>query len=145
MDQPRARLITQLLEPAAPDSFIRWGFFDAIFEEKEYAEARVLEGIARQMLAADPALKAEFDERLKDEAFAADPRARLRFSTSVRPTSIRRGSAIRCCGWMRRHWACCWPVERAVSPAAGHRAPAKAGVPCACGRREEPRWRPARE
>jgi murein tripeptide amidase MpaA len=79
MDQPRARLITQLLEPAAPDSFIRWGFFDAIFEEKEYAEARVLEGIARQMLAADPALKAEFDERLKDEAFAADPRARLRF------------------------------------------------------------------
>lgn len=79
MDQARARLVAQLLEPAAPDSFIRWGFFDAIFEEKEYAEARVMERIAREMLAADPAMKAEFDERLKDEAFAADPRARLRF------------------------------------------------------------------
>jgi hypothetical protein len=38
-----------------------------------------LEGIARQMRAADPALEAELDKRLKDEAFAADPRARLRF------------------------------------------------------------------
>jgi hypothetical protein len=79
MDQPRARLIAQLLEPAAPDSFLRWGFFDAIFEEKEYAEARVMEAIARDMLAADPALRDAFEARLQDPAFAADPRARLRF------------------------------------------------------------------
>lgn len=79
MDQPRARLIALLLEPASPDSFLRWGFFNAIFEEKEYAESRVMERIAREMLAADPALKVEFDERLNDATFAADPRARLRF------------------------------------------------------------------
>jgi hypothetical protein len=79
MDQPRARLIAQLLEPAAPDSFLRWGFFDAIFEEKEYAEPRVMEAIARDMLAADAALRSEFETRLQDPAFAADPRARLRF------------------------------------------------------------------
>lgn len=80
MDQPRARLAALLLEPASGDSLIRWGFFDTIFEEKEYAEARVLERIAREMLAADTALKREFEARLaSDAAFAADPTARLRY------------------------------------------------------------------
>ncbi len=80
MHQPRARLIALLLEPASGDSLIRWGFFDTIFEEKEYAEARVLERIAREMLAADARLKSEFAARIaSDAAFAADPQARLRF------------------------------------------------------------------
>jgi len=80
MDQPGARLIAQLLEPGSPDSFLRWGFFDAIFEEKEYAEARVMEAMGREMLARDPALKADFEARLAGDAeFAADPRARLRY------------------------------------------------------------------
>ncbi len=80
MDQPKARLAALLLEPASPDSFLRWGFFDAIFEEKEYAEPRVMEAMAREMMAKDPALKAEFEAKLAaDAAFAADPRQRLRF------------------------------------------------------------------
>ena len=80
MDQPKARLAALLLEPASPDSFLRWGFFDAIFEDKEYAEPRVMEGMARRMLAEDPALKAEFEAKLaSDPAFAADSAARLRF------------------------------------------------------------------
>ncbi len=80
MDQPKARLAALLLEPASPDSFLRWGFLDAIFEDKEYAEPRVMEAMARDMLAKDPALKAEFNARLtSDAAFAADPAARLRF------------------------------------------------------------------
>lgn len=80
MDQPRARLLALLLEPASPDSFLRWGFFDAIFEDKEYAEPRVMEAMAREMLAADPALRTEFEARLAADAeFAASPRARLRF------------------------------------------------------------------
>ncbi|MGL6290889.1 MAG: M14 family metallopeptidase [Silanimonas sp.] len=80
MDQPKARLVALLLEPASPDSFLRWGFFDAIFEDKEYAEPRVMEAMAREMMAKDPALKAEFDAKLaSDAAFAADPRQRLRF------------------------------------------------------------------
>lgn len=79
-DQPRARLAALLLEPASPDSFLRWGFFDAIFEDKEYAEPRVMEAMAREMMAKNPALKAEFDAKLAaDAAFAADPRQRLRF------------------------------------------------------------------
>lgn len=79
-DQPLARLAALLLEPDSPDSFLRWGFFDAIFEEKEYAEPRVMERMAREMLAADPALRAAFETRLReDPAFAASPRERLRF------------------------------------------------------------------
>ncbi|MCW3053404.1 MAG: hypothetical protein JWN14_2574, partial [Chthonomonadales bacterium] len=38
-----------------------------------------MEPIARKMLAENPTLKAEFEERLKDPAFAASPRARLEF------------------------------------------------------------------
>ena len=80
MDQPKARLAALLLEPASPDSFLRWGFFATVFEEKEYAEPRVLESMAREMLANDPALKAEFEAKLAaDTAFAASPYERLRF------------------------------------------------------------------
>ena len=58
----------------------RWGFFNAIFEEKEYAEHYVLEDLARQMMDRDPALVREFMDRLDlDKDFAASPSERLRF------------------------------------------------------------------
>lgn len=85
MDQPLGRLIALLLEPASPDSFLRWGFFNAIFEDKEYAEERVIEALAREMLASDPALRARFEARLQDPAFAASPAARLRFFYELTP------------------------------------------------------------
>ena len=69
-----------VLEPHAPDSFARWGFFNAIFEEKEYGEPYILEALAREMMANDPALKSEFEARLASDAdFAASPYERLRF------------------------------------------------------------------
>ena len=78
--QPAGRVILNLLEPHAPDSLARWGFFNAIFEEKEYGEHYVLEALAREMMANDPALAAEFAELLaSDPEFAASPAARLRF------------------------------------------------------------------
>jgi hypothetical protein len=77
--QPLARLAAQLLEPEAPDSLTSWGFFDAVFERKEYMEDYVLEEVAQKMLA-DPAVKAEFNRRLAtDPAFAGSPKARLDF------------------------------------------------------------------
>lgn len=80
LDQPRAKLAVHLLEPDAPDSLLAWGFFNAIFERKEYFEAYVMEPIAQRMLGEDPALKEQFEQRLKtDEAFAKSPRARLDF------------------------------------------------------------------
>ncbi|HEY1588958.1 MAG TPA: M14 family metallopeptidase [Rhodanobacter sp.] len=80
LDQRAANVAINLLEPQAPDSLLRWGYLDAIFEAKEYAEPRVLEKLAREMLAKDPSLKAEFERKLHDDpAFAADSGARLEF------------------------------------------------------------------
>ena len=76
--QPLRRLVLELLEPAAPDSFVSWGFFNSAFERKEYMEAYVAETAARYMLARDPALKADFEKRLADDReFAANPAKRL--------------------------------------------------------------------
>ena len=66
--QPLARLVLQLFEPAAPDALVAWGHFNTAFERKEYIEPYVIEEAAREMLAADPALRAAFDA-----AVAADP------------------------------------------------------------------------
>lgn len=80
MDQRAANVAIELLEPQAPDSLLQWGFLNAVFEPKEYAEPRVLEQLARTMMAKDPALKATFEQRLRaDPAFAGNPRARLEF------------------------------------------------------------------
>lgn len=78
MDQRAANVAIELLEPQAPDSLLRWGYLDAVFEAKEYGEPRVLERLARDMLARDPALATRFQQRLAtDPAFAASPRERL--------------------------------------------------------------------
>ena len=78
--QPLARLIAALLEPQAPDSFAAWGFFNAFFEQKEQLEPYVAELIARSVLEEQPALRAEFERRLEqDAAFRADPAARFEF------------------------------------------------------------------
>ncbi len=86
LDQRAANVAINLLEPQAPDSLLHWGYLDAIFEAKEYGEPRVVEQLARTMLAQNPALKAGFDRRLRDDpAFAADPAARLQFFFSRSP------------------------------------------------------------
>ncbi len=79
LDQTAADVAIHLLEPNSPDSFMYWGFFNPIFEQKEYGEGYVVEKLAREMLAKSPELKKEFEEKLKDENFAKNPRARLNF------------------------------------------------------------------
>ncbi len=78
--QESARVAINLLEPQAPDSLVRWGFFNATFEQKEYGEDYVVEKLAREMMAADPALREEYQKKLaSDPAFAASSHARLQF------------------------------------------------------------------
>ena len=85
--QPKARLVVALFEPQAPDALVAWGGFNTAFERKEYMEAYVAEDVARQQLAADPALAAEFARRLAaDPAFAASPAARLEFFARRHPS-----------------------------------------------------------
>lgn len=77
--QPGQRLLLHLFEPLGPDSLAAWGYFNAHFEQREYVEDYVLESFARELLARDPAVKQQFEARLKDPAFAADDAARMRF------------------------------------------------------------------
>ncbi len=77
-DQPNARLIAFMFEPLTDESFLRWGFFNAIFEEKEYVETYVMEKMAREMIGRDPGMKARFDKlKTEDPAFAANSYAQL--------------------------------------------------------------------
>ncbi len=74
MNQRTARVIAHLLEPASPDSYAAWGFFDAYTEQKEYSESYVMETMAREMIRENPKLRVEFDQKkASDKAFASDP------------------------------------------------------------------------
>ncbi|MBN1407636.1 MAG: M14 family metallopeptidase [Calditrichaceae bacterium] len=78
MNQRAAKVIANILEPQAPDSYVYWGFFNTIFERKEYVESYVMEERARMMLAGDEELKREFEIKMKnDKSFAEDPAAIL--------------------------------------------------------------------
>ena len=58
--QRAARVLVDFLEPASYDSFVKWGFFNNLFENKEYFETYVMELIAEQMMK-DPKIKEAFN------------------------------------------------------------------------------------
>jgi len=66
VNQRTSRIIAHMLEPDGPDSFLAWGFFNAIFEQKEYVETYLMEPMAREMLKEDPELEKDF-EKWKEE------------------------------------------------------------------------------
>jgi hypothetical protein len=89
LNQRLSKVAIHWLEPEAPDSAVRWGFFDPVFEQREYSEAYVLEKLARENLARDPALKAEFERRIQsDPRFATSPEARLEFFYNRSPFGL---------------------------------------------------------
>ncbi|NWF85346.1 MAG: M14 family metallopeptidase [Bryobacteraceae bacterium] len=76
--QRAGKVAMHILEPEAPDSALRWGFFLPIFEQKEYFSDYLFEPYATAMLDSDPALKAEFEKALAaNPDLAKAPRARL--------------------------------------------------------------------
>jgi hypothetical protein len=87
MKQRRARLILSLLEPNAPDSIAAWGLLNSVFEGGGGRGGRggavgeyLSEPIARRMMADQPELRKQFEQKLaSDLQFAADPRARLQW------------------------------------------------------------------
>ena len=79
-DQPLGVLATYLLEPESEDSFFAWGLFSEILQRVEYMEPYAISPMAERMMENDPALKAEFEKKLMDDAaFAASPLRRLQF------------------------------------------------------------------
>lgn len=79
-NQERNRYIIHTLEPEAPDSFFSWNFFDSILQRKEEFSSYVFDAKAAEILANNPALKAEFEElKANDENFAKSNYAQLNF------------------------------------------------------------------
>ena len=69
-DQAGVRYLLETLEPAAPDSFFNWNFFDAILQRKEGFSPYVFEDLMEEMLMKDDSLRMEFLEKKKeDETF----------------------------------------------------------------------------
>ena len=78
--QPGRRYIIETLEPTARDAFVRWGFFNTLFQQKEYFSPYTFEGIAKKLLKRDKRLREIFENRLRKEPdFASSPRKRLQF------------------------------------------------------------------
>lgn len=85
-DQPLGDLAAVLLEPASPDSFFQWGFFDTVLQQTEYIEPYILEPMAERMLQADPKLAEEFRAKVaNDDAFRASENDRLRWFYAKTP------------------------------------------------------------
>ncbi|WP_396593711.1 M14 family metallopeptidase [Brevundimonas sp. R86498] len=77
-DQPLGDIAVLLLEPQSSESFFAWGLFPEVLSRVEYIEGYAIAPMAEAMMAADPALKAEFEAKLAaDPAFAANGDARL--------------------------------------------------------------------
>jgi len=80
VNQRAVKVIIHLLEPKSGDSFVSWGFFNSIFERKEYYEDYVMEKLAEEMYNSNENLRKEFEEKLKsDTTFANSPEQRLEF------------------------------------------------------------------
>ena len=79
-DQPLGDVAILLLEPQSSESFFAWGLFPEVLSRVEYIEGYAIAPLAEAMLAADPALKAEFEAKLAAEPdFAANGDARLQW------------------------------------------------------------------
>ena len=77
-DQPLGDIAVLLLEPQSSESFFAWGMFPEVLSRVEYIEGYAIAPLAEAMMAADPALKAEFETKLAAEPdFAASGDARL--------------------------------------------------------------------
>ncbi|HMM11895.1 MAG TPA: M14 family metallopeptidase [Bacteroidales bacterium] len=86
VEQARARLIIHMLEPEGNGSLLEWGFFNTIFEQKEYAESYLMETLAREMLDASAELREEYEKiKAADPAFSASQQLQLNWFYSKSP------------------------------------------------------------
>jgi len=86
VNQQCGRIIPHFLEPKGNGSMLYWGYFDAVFEQKEYAENYVLEQLAKKMLDENPALRKEFEtKKASDSVFSKSPQAILNWFYNKSP------------------------------------------------------------
>ncbi|MGQ3040776.1 MAG: M14 family metallopeptidase [Brevundimonas sp.] len=79
-DQVLGDVVVLMLEPQSSESLFAWGLFPEVLSRVEYIEGYAIAPLAERMMAADPALKAEFEAKLAAEPdFAANGDARLQW------------------------------------------------------------------
>lgn len=61
-NQKNKRFIVNVLEPTAVDSYLRWNFYDEIFQQKEWFSDYVYDQSALEILKEDPQLYQNFEE-----------------------------------------------------------------------------------
>ena len=80
--QPKVKIIAHMLEPKSPTSLVYWGFYNnwARQSTEFWIRLNYMEVKGREMLAADPKLREEFEQKkASDPAFANDSNAILQF------------------------------------------------------------------
>lgn len=70
-DQAGRRFLMATLEAEAVDSYLRWGFFNSIFQRKEYFSSYVFEETAARLLKERPDLRQAFAQWQKENPEAA--------------------------------------------------------------------------
>ena len=65
--QKNRRFIVSVLEPSCPDSYFAWNFFDSYVQQKEYFSPYVFEDKAKEILEANTELKAQLEEKKKND------------------------------------------------------------------------------
>jgi hypothetical protein len=86
MNQQQARIIAHLLEPKGNGSLVYWNYFDAVLEQKEYAEHYVMEALIPEMLKDNTQMKVEFEKKKKEDTlFAKNPNLILNWFFSKTP------------------------------------------------------------
>lgn len=66
MNQPKNIYIMNVLEPDASDSFLKWGFFKIIFQQKEYFDPYSFVEKIPELIKNDPTLESRFETYLKE-------------------------------------------------------------------------------
>lgn len=71
-NQKNKRFLSSVLEPEAVDSYLKWNFYDEIFQQKEGFSAYVFEDTAVELLESTPGLKEKFEKWKKENPKEAE-------------------------------------------------------------------------
>jgi hypothetical protein len=96
VNQSANNYIVHMLEPMAPASFFRWGFFNSTLEDGESWWIWAFEDHAAEVLETNSELREAFEQKKADEAdFASDPAAQLQYIYNiVAEPEVERGSYL---------------------------------------------------
>ena len=76
--QKGVKYLLETLEPEAVDSYFNWNFFDTTLQQKEGYSDYVFEDLAVKLLAENPKLNADLEQKKnEDTVFATNPKAQL--------------------------------------------------------------------